>query len=127
MTPRVSARMRWRTIAATGRGAVREARAAARRPSRSPRGSARGRPRGDELAQLGHRPVRLGRAQDLVGQGEQQGPAAGVGEQAAEAVGAAALGACRPGDGGAQQALGQLGGGGDPVGVTGARVGHHTH
>ena len=119
MTPWVSARMRWRTIAATGRGVAREASAAARRPSRSRRGSAAVERRRRRGRAAGPSPAAAGgvRRTSSVSVNSRARPSTSA-RQAAQAVGAAALGAGRPGDGSAQQALGEVGGRGDPVGAT---------
>ncbi len=94
MTPRVSARMRWRTIAATGRGAAIEASAASRSAARSGAGSDGGSPAPTRSRSCAIDRPRLRRAQHLVGEGEQELASTVVAEQPAEPVGAPAL-ACR--------------------------------
>ena len=73
---------------------------------RSVRCRQRGRePGADEVAELGHRASWIGRAQHLVGEGEQQLAPAVVAEQAAEAIGAPAFARRRLGAGDVQQPL----------------------
>ena len=106
ITPRVSARMRWRTIAATGRGAAVEASAASRSAGAVGGGERRRQPGADEVAELRHRPARLRCAQHLVGEGEQELASTVVAEQPAEPVGAPALACRRLGAGDGEQPLG---------------------